>query len=398
MPKYQLSQTVIADDQPDFEQLLQKGHEAKLRPLCLCQQPHPEMYIARLQDTFIVKRMPGTGMSHDSRCEHFEAPSDLTGLGDVMGRAIQLQNDGNTNLKLDFSLTKLGRRSAVSPSDAKSDVVKSDAGKLTLLGLLHYLWHEAELNKWSPRFAGRRTWPMVYGRLCDAAASKLTKTIPLLERLYIPEPYYQERAREIEDRRKTQLAPFKPEAGNKTDLFIIVGELKTIVASRFGFKILIKHASSFPIFMDVKTEAALRKRFDLELDMAEADENLRVVLMATASLNEAGSAQLVEATLMLTTKNWIPVERTEEIELIDQLTSDHRSFTMGLRFNVKSRPVASVILTDVKPACAMYIQPAEADDAYFDILAALETDHGLATWQWDSDAGSLPDIPPKTQA
>ncbi|KIP98783.1 hypothetical protein RU07_21930 [Agrobacterium tumefaciens] len=144
---------------------------------------------------------------------------------------------------------------------------------------------------------------MVYSRLSEAAALKVTKELPLVERLFVPEPYYPEKSKEIDGRRKNLLEPFKPKAGGKTDMFIVLGEFKSIEPMRFGFRLLIKHAPNFPIFMDEKVSSALRKRFGLELDMAEAHESLRIVVLATAWLNEAGSAQLAEATLMLTTKN-----------------------------------------------------------------------------------------------
>lgn len=394
MPKYQFGAKIVADDDSAFLVELATAHKDKnVRPKCLCQAPNPEMYVARFEDSYIIKRMPGTAVAHDSNCDHFDAPANLTGLGDVIGRAIQPQDDGKTNLKLDFSLSKLGKRAAVTPSEAKADTVKAEASKLTLLGLLHYLWHEAELDRWSPKFANRRTWHMVYSRLSEAAALKVTKKLPLVERLFVPEPYYPEKSKEIDGRRKNLLAPFKPKAGGKTDMFIVLGEFKSIEPTRFGFKLVIKHAPNFPIFMDEKVSSALRKRFGLELDMAEAHESLRIVVLATAWLNEAGSAQLAEATLMLTTKNWLPVETPEELELVSQLVDGQRSFTKGLRFNVKDRPIATAILTDLKPPCALYIQPADVDEAYSEILTELEKDSGMTAWLWDAEEGGMPDIP-----
>lgn len=351
------------------------------------------MYVARVNDNFIVKRMPGTGISHDSACDHFDAPENLSGLGDVMGRAIKQQDDGNTTLKFDFSLTKVGKRAAVAASDSKADTVKSDASKLTLLGLLHFLWHEAGLNKWSSRFNGRRNWPMVYSRITEAAAAKETKKTPLLERLYMPEPYYRDKAKEIDARRTKQLAPFLPTSSNRTEMLIYVGELKNIEPTRFGSKLTIRHAPQFPIFMDEKTEASVRKRFEMELAMAEADDRLKLVVIATTSINKAGSAQLAEIAIMVTTENWIPVEDMSQFQLIDQLTADERNFTKTLRFNVKNRPIATALLTDVKPACAMYVLPADSDEVYKEIVAGIEAETGMPTWLWDTEDGGWPAIP-----
>jgi hypothetical protein len=395
MPSYKFPSRVLADDDSAFEAELADAHQSRFRPACLCFSPAPEMCIARLGDKYFIKRMPGTGLTHHHSCEHFDPPPSLSGLGDVMGRAIQQKDDGHTVLKLDFSLTKVGRSAPAQASESKSDTVKAETNKLTLLGLLHYLWHEAELNKWNPRFAGRRSWPMVQARLIDAASAKETKKAALVERLYVPEPYYRERAQEIDGRRMKQLQPYMPTSANKTEMLIYIGELKNIEPSRFGSKLVIKHAPSFPIFVDEKMEKSVRKRFALELDLAEAHEQLKLVIIATVGLNRAASAQLAEVSIMLVNENWIPVESLSELQLIDHLTADKRNFTKMLRFNVKERPIASALLTDTTPVCAMYIQPEEAGEAYRQVLGEMEKETGMATWLWDAEDGQWPQIPEK---
>ncbi|MDG5486383.1 DUF1173 family protein, partial [Mycolicibacterium gadium] len=42
------------------QQVLSRAKAARLRPLCLCQSPGVEMYIAAAGHDLIVKRMPGT--------------------------------------------------------------------------------------------------------------------------------------------------------------------------------------------------------------------------------------------------------------------------------------------------------------------------------------------------
>ena len=44
---------------------------------------------------------------------------------------------------------------------ADSDSVASSGTKLSLRGLLHYLWDQGELTRWQPGFAGKRTWSTV---------------------------------------------------------------------------------------------------------------------------------------------------------------------------------------------------------------------------------------------
>ena len=136
MPSYKFPSRVLADDDSAFENELADAHQSRFRPVCLCLTPAPEMYIARLGDKYFIKRMPGTGLTHHHGCEHFDPPPSLSGLGDVMGRAIQQKDDGHTVLKLDFSLTKVARSAPAQTSESKSDTVKAETNKLTLLGLL----------------------------------------------------------------------------------------------------------------------------------------------------------------------------------------------------------------------------------------------------------------------
>jgi hypothetical protein len=113
-------------------------------------------------------------------------------------------------------------------------------------------------------------------------------------------------------------------------------------------------------------------------------------MIATVGLNRAASAQLAEVSIMLVTENWIPIESLSELQLIDHLTADNRSFTKTLRFNVKERPIASALLTDTTPVCAMYIRPEVADEAYGQILEDMEKETGMATWLWDPEDGQWP--------
>ena len=71
------------------------------------------MYVARIGDRHILKRMPETGPKHDPSCNSYEAPYELSGFGHVAGSAIQENvEDGVTVLKLDFSLSKTGAKAS----------------------------------------------------------------------------------------------------------------------------------------------------------------------------------------------------------------------------------------------------------------------------------------------
>lgn len=105
----------VVDDVHTLEaqQILGEAKTARLRPLCLCQSPGVQMYIAAAGHDLIVKRMPGTAAAHDHRCRSWLPPDELSGYGAVAERSI-VDNpvDGTTALRLGFSLSKSGNRAA----------------------------------------------------------------------------------------------------------------------------------------------------------------------------------------------------------------------------------------------------------------------------------------------
>ena len=150
-----------------FAEAIADAHAAHQRPRCMCLVDGAEMYVARLGDGYIVKRMPDTGRRHAPDCPSYEPPAEFSGLGQVLGSAItEDPATGETTLKLDFALARLPGRSTMPPAGGESDSVSSAGTRLSLRGLLHYLWDQAELTRWHPGFAGKRSWQPCAGSLC----------------------------------------------------------------------------------------------------------------------------------------------------------------------------------------------------------------------------------------
>jgi Protein of unknown function (DUF1173) len=126
---------------PQFTPAIAAAHAAHQRPRCRCVVEGVEMYVARWADGYLVKRMPGTGSRHAPDCPSWEPPPDASGLGQVLGSAIaEDPATGTTTLKLDFALSKIAGRSMMPSAGSNSDSVTSTGTKLSLRGLLHYLW------------------------------------------------------------------------------------------------------------------------------------------------------------------------------------------------------------------------------------------------------------------
>ncbi|WP_454858546.1 DUF1173 family protein [Rhizobium binxianense] len=112
-------------DDSAIDERLAAAFSRREHPICLCCTEGVVMYIARLGDRHILKRMPGTGGRHDPDCDSYEPPSGLSGLGTVEGEAIvENIDDGTTLLKLGFLSRNLPagprRRRAAPPSQETS--------------------------------------------------------------------------------------------------------------------------------------------------------------------------------------------------------------------------------------------------------------------------------------
>jgi hypothetical protein len=362
------------------------------RPLCLCCEAGVEMYIAKLEDQYILKRMPNTGARHQTWCEHFETPETLSGLGEHAGKAIKTDSDGITHLKLGFSLTKTSRSVGRQEGTGTSSTVKAQAPKLSLTGLLHFLWHEADLDQWNPNNA-KRSWYHVRLRLMDALASKQARSMALIDRLYVPEAFFKEKADELEKRRRQVVARFTPASTAKREVLIYVGEVKEFEAARFGSKIIIKHASRFPVFLEDKAMASINRKYEALLALWKSDEKFKLVMISAVTLNSAGSANLEEVGFILTNENWIPIDNLSDADLVSELTRKNLRFTKGLRYDVRDKPIAAALLTDRNPPLAMFIADTEVSEDLEHALSELEKATKFQTWLWAASQDAMPDIP-----
>ncbi|RXV64141.1 DUF1173 domain-containing protein [Burkholderia stabilis] len=372
---------------------LPAAHEAKTRPLCMCSNPRIPMYIARFEGRFQVKRMPGTGGKHKIGCDSYEAPPGLSGFGDVDGSAIvEDPESGEVTLKFGFALAKGAAREMPEPSDNEPDSIKADGKKLTLRGLLHYLWEQAGLNRWSPAMSGKRNWSVVRKYLLLAAAGKNAKKMSLEDMLYVPEMFVGDQKDLIAQRRTEHLARISVSESGKPHFVLVIGELKEITTARFGFKLVIKHLPDYGLMVDEKTKKRIEKVFAPELEIWSAMDGTHLMVIATASLSSTGIATVQEVSMMLTTDSWIPFETLADNTLLKTLAK--RRYQKCLRYNQTAKhPIATALLTDAERGTALYVVPADALSGYQAELDVLISESELDAWIWRPGVEAMPPLP-----
>lgn len=377
-----------------FADAVADAHAAHQRPRCMCLVEGVEMYVARLGEGYIVKRMPDTGSHHAPDCPSYEPPAEFSGLGQVLGSAItEDPATGETTLKLDFPLTKMPGRSTIPPYGGEGDSVSSTGTKLSLRGLLHYLWDQAELTRWNPGFVGKRTWATVRRHLLHAAEHKLARGDALRARLYVPEPFSIDERDAINARRLAQWQSAVPASVKAQQLMLLIGEVKEIVPARYGFKAIVKHMPDQAFAIDEQLYGRLGRRFEAELALWGASDDIHMVMIATFGVSSTGIPAIHELCLMPATRQWLPIQDGFEKQLVDRLVCDSRAFVKGLHYNLgKEDRIASAALTDCDGSAPMlFIVPTSLDETDPGQTAG---DPSQPVWTWRRSCEPMPSFPP----
>jgi hypothetical protein len=356
------------------------------------------MYIAHLETGYVIKRMPDTGASHGPGCDSYEAPPGLSGRGEVDGQAIEQTDEGSVNLKLAFSLRHNNPAEMENESTQKT-TAKTAGTRLTLRGLLHYLWDESRLSHWQPEMQGKRSWFAVRTALVEAIESKETKSASLKDILYIPEVYDREKSTDIACRRIRALSPIMGPGKSGKKLMLVVGEMDRISPATFGYALKLKHLPDSPLVMDADLNKNFEKVFDVINTLWAYTPDSHLIVIATFVIDDKGLPSVEEMCVMLTSPEWLPIDNQFEQLLVKTLVTQKRSFQKQLRYNLPpDKPIATAVLTDCDNApLAMYIDVDDLASRWASTVAINEVvkNNSIETWMWTPKEGILPDIPPK---
>lgn len=391
MQRYQLGGRIIAATDAEFPELLAQAYALREKPLCLCQDGAAlALHISRRGGTPAVSRWPGTGAHHAPDCDHYAAPDLLTGLGQVRGSAVlEDEATGAAALRLAFPLTRAPARSAPTALTNDKPAVKSNGQRLSMRGLLHFLWDRAELTYWHPGMAGRRNWFIVRRALREAARTCRVRGDSLSGALFIPEIFKVDRKDEILSRRQATLAPVY---ASRDAMMIVIGEIKSITEARYGERIILKHLPDWPITMDKDMARRFHQRVAAEQGLWNAGgADGHLVMAASFAIAPSGVPELIELSLMPVTAQWLPFESLAEQALLAKAVDEGRRFVKGLRFNLGSQvPIASLTLTDTGAlATAVYLERFQSDMDYDRALETLRQVPGIAHATW-APARNLP--------
>lgn len=350
------------------------------------------MYIAKFGESYIVKRMPGSGDRHLASCSSYELPATLSGLGELLGNAIQTDTEnGIVSLRFDFPLTRKGPRGAGAGGASDAPSVRSNPTKLSLRGILHYLFDQARLTHWSPAMGGKRNWWVVRKHLLLAAEGKVVKGIGLNTRLFIPEPFSAEHKDDIALRRQSIFSPMSIAEKGAYQLMLMVAEVKEFGLGRTGGRLLMKHMPDAPFFLNEVLFGRATRRFSHEIELWNAVESSHLIAAAVFGISSVGTASIEELVLMNADERWLPFDGMSEKALLDAAVGQGRRFIKTLRYNSPaSAVIPSLVLVDLPATLPLYIVPPAAPEECLMAIAA--NANGLDTWHWDPTQ-NMPELP-----
>ena len=379
------------------QQALEQVHGLKAPVLCRCTSAGVPMYVARLEERYIVKRMPGTGIDHAPDCSAFEPPEHLSGLSELQGSAISEEpEDGSVLLKLDFPLSKTGKRAAPPPpSGGQATEAISNPRKMGLTGLLHYLWQEGELTKWSPELEGQRKWRSVRSALLNGAYGKKVKGFNLSAALLVPEAFYATYKDEIAARHKAKLVSICSRSETSKSVGIMIAEYKDHEPTRLGARFSFRHAPDITFFADADLLKRFEKVFEAKLALLDMIPDAKAITIVSFAMSRGGYPVLEQVGMMLVDKNWLPFEHMQEAELLKVAVAQKRRFAKQLRYNLPaSAVISSIVLNDSVPACALFVVPPAAGAEEVGQFKTLVEETEFPTWLWSAET-PMPELPAK---
>lgn len=393
--RFSIKGRVLSVDDPLLQDALAQVHDTPERPRCLCVAGGVEMYVSRLRH-FVVKRMPETGHRHHPGCPSYEPDPALSGLGELVGDAVRESDVGAIELSVDFPWTRSpghgGSRSGV---DLPGDVEVA-RHRISLRGLIHFLFERAGFNRWTPAMEGKRNQGVLHKYLTAAAHEVTAKGIPLAERLYVPEPFNEATHPAVAQRRRLKLDILRPVEG-RSPLAIVLGEFKAVEPTSSGHRVWIRHMPDAPLLVDAKTWKRIEKVFAPLFEARDADTGCRVHLVMAALIRarREHTYEIDAASLVLTNEHWIPLEGVHELPLVQSLVEQRRRFVKPLRYDAQGAarfPNALLLDVGAAPVPLHVFSPfMTATDREIKEAALRACDHG---WVWPADAAVMPALPP----
>lgn len=369
----------------NWQNTLSKAH-GKASVTCLCKgNGNRNLAVKSLNNNFHLARFQKSGAEHALDCHYYSADYQ-SGASAYKKDVIEVTQDGGFKIKLGVGLQK------GSKNDSESDghQVRTHSGKrvskpsIGLLGLLHFLWTQAQLNNWTPKMEGKRDLGLIHSKMLETAAKVHAGAIKLSDVLLVATPSWQ----------KTKVASNDAkvaEAILEQHRLLVVAPLAAHTLERENCsksKICIQDFHGIPNMMvDQAIWKNALSRFPRAVTAWRGGGKvIAIVQLDVPSAQD--KAEVLNVSLMTVSEQWIPTDSKYEGMVEVKLRAEGRRFTKPLCHDADEDVVFPDFLlsdTDLLPLYPMEVYGMSTPE-YLARKAIKKAHYGPGgCWSWDAN-------------
>lgn len=318
--------------------LAQKGLQAR----CLCAPFEGDLRrltIRRYSDGVLgLARFPDTGMEHSPRCRFHGESVASSGPSEYTSALKEIPGGILVCIPLGLQITEPAAASGCERWIESGHAVRN--GRMSLLGLLHLLWHQSALHTWWPRMRGKRHPGLVMHLLHRAADEILCNGRNLSGSLMLGLPpkirtQAHERQESIYWRaldQRQRLLCVAPLSRHSPQSEVRMREILT--SPMYGAMPWLK-------LPDGLWDATVRRFPNAIAHWRSGGTVVFIAQIEPQAMHGAGSvsAHVVGISLLALSPQWIPVDSFHELAVCTALVDQDRVFVKPLRFDAQEEAV-----------------------------------------------------------
>jgi hypothetical protein len=252
-----------------------------------------------------------------------------------------------------------------------------------LLGIVYYLWKESRLNQWGSRW--RRDWWRVTQALLPVLEQGAIGDQRMTECIYLVPEANRDRLHAIQ-MAWTGFASRLTPGTVGTRFGLVLGEALAIQKSKFGYQLSLKHFPPF-LYMTEELRGKLATSFPKAYHRIGCKTGDLVISICLVEMSHKGFLNVIDAALMATSAQYIPIDSSYEAVLAHQLVAQRRSFIKPLTIKMGESTLPDFILTDTAPQFVLEVF-GMSTQAYIERKAQkleIYKNEGRPVWSWDAE-------------
>ncbi|MFD8900532.1 DUF1173 family protein [Streptomyces ardesiacus] len=329
---------------------------------CLCRRPALRLVIRCTgAGRYHLAGWPGEGDRHDPSCPFHKLRPGLSGRDRYSTQAIQETDDG-VFIRLATPLTS--RLAQLESHDVAPEDTGTETGSrrsVGLLGLLHWLWEQAQLNVSHPQ-TGRVTWRTCHARLRQQLRETTINDQAMDEALYIVPPFTPAAAED----NAAALDAFRATLGRHGRTgrrALILGQIKEVAPTPYGVAYRLAHQRT-PLYARAALHARATRSYRHAFGGKAAAHGATRIALFVVDRSPKGHLIVVDLAAMLTTGTYIPADSSYEVVMADALAGCRRAFIKPLRYDTTSTVLPDFVLTDVTPTAYVEVYGIHGRETY----------------------------------